>query len=141
MIRAFIGFDPREAVAFSVLAHSIYVRASEPECVAPLMLPELDGACARKRVPLQSTDFAFSRFVTPHLADYEGWSVLMDCDGLMLDDVERLWRLRDERYAGRMVHDALGGPYFGGVRDGQYAEESRCAAAQMLACSQREAYV
>ncbi len=106
MIRVFIGFDPREAVAFSVLAYSIHARASAPVAIAPLMLSQLGGLLTRERHPLQSTDFAFSRFLTPCLSDYEGWSVFMDCDMLMLDDVARLWALRDDRYAVQVVkHD------------------------------------
>lgn len=106
MIRAFIGYDPREAVAFSVLAYSIHARASEPVAIAPLMLSSLRGVFRRERHPLQSTDFAFTRFLVPHLSDYEGWSLFTDCDMLMLDDVARLWRLRDERYAVMVVkHD------------------------------------
>jgi len=105
-MRVFIGYDPREAVAFSVLAHSIHVRASEPVSVTPLMLSELAGVFTRERHPLQSTDFAFSRFLTPYLSGYEGWSVFMDCDMLVLDDIASLWRLRDERYAVMVVkHD------------------------------------
>jgi lipopolysaccharide biosynthesis glycosyltransferase len=105
-MRVFIGYDPREAVAFSVLAHSIHVRASEPVSVTPLLLSELKGVFTRARHPLQSTDFAFSRFLTPHLSAYEGWSVFMDCDMLVLDDIANLWRLRDERYAVMVVkHD------------------------------------
>ena len=38
MIRVFIGYDPREAVAFGVLAHSIHRRASRPVSIAPVML-------------------------------------------------------------------------------------------------------
>lgn len=106
MIRVFIGYDPREAVAFSVLAHSICVRASVPVSVAPLMLSGLGGVLTRERHPLQSTDFAFSRFLTPFLSGFEGWSVFMDCDMLMLDDIESLWRLRDDRFAVMVVkHD------------------------------------
>jgi hypothetical protein len=103
MIRVFIGYDPREAIAFSVLAHSIYARASEPVTVAPLMLSELGGIFKRERHPLQSTDFAFSRFLTPSLSGFEGWSVFMDCDMLVLDDIARLWQLRDDRYAVMVV--------------------------------------
>ncbi|HTE15122.1 MAG TPA: glycosyltransferase, partial [Burkholderiales bacterium] len=31
------------------------------------------------------------------------WSVFMDCDMLMLDDIANLWALRDERYAVMVV--------------------------------------
>jgi lipopolysaccharide biosynthesis glycosyltransferase len=106
LIRVFIGYDAREAVAFSVLAHSIYARASEPVSVTPLMLSELKGVFGRERHALQSTDFAFSRFLTPYLSGYEGWSIFTDCDMLVLDDIAHLWRLRDDRYAVMVVkHD------------------------------------
>ncbi|WP_374338220.1 glycosyltransferase [Methyloversatilis sp.] len=106
MIRIFIGYDPREAVAFSVLSHSIHTRSSEPVAIAPLMLSQLKRDMWRERNPLQSTDFSFSRFLTPHLSGYEGWSIFMDCDMLVLDDIARLWALRDERYAVMCVkHD------------------------------------
>jgi hypothetical protein len=103
MISIYIGYDPREAIAYSVLAHSINARASEPVSTAPLMLSQLNGVLTRERHPLQSTDFSFSRFLTPHLSGYAGWSLFMDCDMLMLDDVARLWALRDERYAVMVV--------------------------------------
>jgi lipopolysaccharide biosynthesis glycosyltransferase len=106
MIDAFIGFDPRETVAFHVLSHSIHARASQPVGITPLMLTELQGIMTRERHPLQSTDFSFSRFLTPYLSDYSGWSVFMDCDMLMLDDIAVLYALRDERYAVMVVkHD------------------------------------
>jgi hypothetical protein len=103
MIRVFIGFDPRETAAFGVLSHSIHARSSEPVAIAPLMLSELAGIYRRPRDPLQSTDFSFSRFLVPYLCGYEGWAVFMDCDMLMLDDIAKLWRLRDERFAVQVV--------------------------------------
>jgi hypothetical protein len=103
MIQVCIGYDPREAVAFSVLAYSIHARATQPVSIAPLMLSQLKGVLTRERHPLQSTDFSFSRFLTPYLSGYTGWSVFMDCDMLMQDDIARLWALRDERYAVMVV--------------------------------------
>jgi hypothetical protein len=106
MIRIFIGYDAREAVAFNVLSHSIQRRASRPAAIAPLMLSQLGRLMWRERNPLQSTDFSFSRFLVPHLAGFEGWALFMDCDMLVLDDVARLWELRDERFAVQVVkHD------------------------------------
>ena len=103
MIPVTIGYDPREAVAYSVLAHSIQVRATQPVAIAPLMLSQLKGVLTRERHPLQSTDFSFSRFLTPYLAGFAGWSLFMDCDMLMLDDIAQLWALRDTRYAVMLV--------------------------------------
>ena len=103
MIRVFIGYDTVEAVAFSVLAHSIQVRASHPVSITPLMLSQLDGVLTRERHPLQSTDFSFSRFLVPHLCGYEGWAIFMDCDMAVRDDIARLWELRNENYAVQVV--------------------------------------
>ncbi len=106
MIKIFIGYDGREAAAYSVLAYSIHRRASAPVAIAPLMLSQLQSVFHRERHPLQSTDFSFSRFLTPHLSDYSGWSIFMDCDMLVLEDIAKLWALRDERYAVMVVkHD------------------------------------
>jgi lipopolysaccharide biosynthesis glycosyltransferase len=106
MIPVFIGYDGRETVSLSVLSHSIHARASQPVSIAPVMLSQLKAVFHRERHPLQSTDFSFSRFLTPHLSNYTGWSVFMDCDMLMLDDIAKLWALCDERYAVMVVkHD------------------------------------
>lgn len=106
MIRIFIGYDAREAVAFSVCSHSIHRRASQPVTISPLMLSQLRSVFTRQRDTLQSTDFAFSRFLVPYLCNYEGWSIFMDCDMIVTDDIAKLWALRDERYAVQVVkHD------------------------------------
>ncbi len=103
MMQVYIGYDPREAAAFNVLSFSIQRRASAPVSIAPLMLSQLRGLYTRERHPLQSTDFSFTRFLAPHLAGYAGWSIFMDCDMLMLDDIAGLWAMRDERYAVMVV--------------------------------------
>jgi lipopolysaccharide biosynthesis glycosyltransferase len=103
VIRVYIGYDTREAVAFSVLAYSIQTRASTPVAIAPIMLSQLGAAFRRESHPLQSTQFSFSRFLTPYLSGYEGWSIFMDCDMLMRDDIAKLWALRDDRYAVMVV--------------------------------------
>lgn len=99
MIRVFIGFDARETVAWHVLTHSILARSSVPVSFAPLALNNLGPLMTRDRNALQSTDFSFSRFLTPYLSNYEGWSLFMDCDMLVMRDIAELWALRDERYA------------------------------------------
>ncbi len=105
-IRVFVGYDPREAVTFSVLAHSIHRHASVPVSITPLMLSQLGGVMTRPRDPLQSTDFSFSRFLTPYLCGFQGWSLFTDCDMIVCDDIAKLWALRDDRYAVMCVqHD------------------------------------
>jgi lipopolysaccharide biosynthesis glycosyltransferase len=106
VIRVFIGYDSAEAVAFSVLERSIHARASAPVAVSPVMLSQLRGVFERPHDALQSTEFSFSRFLTPWLAGYEGWALFMDCDMLMLEDIAGLWKLRDERFAVQVVKHA-----------------------------------
>ena len=106
MIHIFIGFDERETVAWHVLTHSILARASVPVAFTPLALNNLKRVFTRQREALQSTDFSFSRFLTPYLSGYEGWSMFMDCDMLVRRDIAELWALRDDRYAVMCVkHD------------------------------------
>lgn len=62
----------------------------------------------RPRDSSQSTDFAISRFLVPHLAGYAGWSVYMDSDMLTLEDPAALWALRDDRFAVMVVKHAHG---------------------------------
>ena len=106
MIRVFIGYDSRIAALFSVLSHSIHRRASQPVCITPLMLSQLKHDFDRERNPKQSTDFAFSRFMVPYLSGYEGWSIFMDNDMIVRDDIVNLMNCRDDRYAVMVVkHD------------------------------------
>lgn len=103
MITIFIGYDPRETVAYHVLNHSILARSSSPVAITPLHLNHLTAIFNRPRHPLQSTEFSFSRFLVPYLCDYQGWALFIDCDMLMLDDVAHLWQHRDPNYAVQVV--------------------------------------
>jgi lipopolysaccharide biosynthesis glycosyltransferase len=106
MIRVHMGYDARETVSYHVASHSILTRSSEPVGIAPVALSQLGAAFTRVRDPKQSTDFSFSRFLVPQLCSFQGWAVFMDCDVLVLDDIAKLWALRDERYAVQVVkHD------------------------------------
>ena len=127
MIKVFIGYDPREAIAFSVLAHSINTNASEPVSISPVMLSQLGKLMWRERNPLQSTDFSFSRFLTPYLSNFEGWSIFMDCDMLVLDDIAELWKLRDERFAVQVVkhnHNPVEKTKFLGAPQSKYEKKN-----------------
>ena len=103
MIPVFIGYDSREEMAFHVLARSIWQRASLPVSITPLRLEQLP--MWRERHPLQSTEFSFSRFLVPYLCNYEGHAIFMDCDMLCLDDIAKLWKLRDSNAVQVVKHD------------------------------------
>ncbi|NLS06763.1 glycosyltransferase [Rhizobium sp. P32RR-XVIII] len=102
-IRIFIGFDTKEAVAYHVLSQSILERSTLPVEFSPIVLSNLGGIFTRERNALQSTEFSFSRFLTPYLSSFRGWSIFMDCDMLARADIAELWSLRDERYAAMCV--------------------------------------
>jgi hypothetical protein len=92
-VRIFIGWDPREAEAWDVLAKSIWRRSSVPVSITPLVKYQLgitrEGG---------STEFAFSRFLVPYLCGYEGHAIFMDCDMLCLGDIAELWAKKLPHY-------------------------------------------
>lgn len=99
MINIFIGYDSKEKIAYHVLSESILKNSTKPVSITPIYLPNIKDDFLRERNNLSSTEFSFSRFIIPHLMNYQGWALFMDCDMLMKADVEELWRLRDDRYA------------------------------------------
>jgi lipopolysaccharide biosynthesis glycosyltransferase len=100
-IPVFVGYDPREAVAYHVCVNSIIRHASQPVAIIPVALnlfrdydeTHTDG----------SNQFIYSRFLVPHLMEYKGWAIFMDGDMLVRDDIEKLWALRDDSKAVMVV--------------------------------------
>lgn len=82
--RIFVGFDPRQPVAYQVAAASIAKHSSKPVAITPLILSQLP----LKRRGL--TEFTFSRFLVPYLCGYEGHALFVDADVLCLGDIAEL---------------------------------------------------
>ena len=61
-LKIFIGYDPKEAVAFHVLCHSLMQRSSKPISITPINLKNLKGLYSRQHDQRQSNEFSFSRF-------------------------------------------------------------------------------
>jgi len=95
----YIGYDRQEIVAYHVLCQSIVERTSRPVRLTPINLTSLKSVFDRPPLSLQSTEFSFSRFLTPWLSGYEGWSLFMDCDMLLRGDIAELFALADDRCA------------------------------------------
>ncbi|CAN6252968.1 unnamed protein product [Urochloa humidicola] len=93
--RVFVGYDSREDIAYRVCRRSLLRRSSIPLEVIPIVQQELReaGLYWRERGPTESTEFSFTRFLTPHLAGYRGWALFVDCDFLFVADVAELVRL------------------------------------------------
>ncbi len=90
--RVYIGWDKREPEAYEVAKFSLIRRSSIPVTVTPIKLDDLRvrGLYRREEDPLASTEFTYSRFLTPALADYHGWALFCDCDFLWLGDIAGL---------------------------------------------------
>ena len=84
MLNVFIGYDPRQPVAYNVLQHSIVRHASEPVAITPLIL---------KQLPIERrglTEFTFSRFLVPYLCGFKGMAVFLDADMVVTGDIAEL---------------------------------------------------
>ena len=103
MINIFIGYDSKERAAFSTFTYSILKNSTKPVAITPIALNNIKDDFVRERNSLSSTEFSFSRFIIPHLMNYQGWAVFMDCDMLMRTDINELWRQRDDKYAVQVV--------------------------------------
>lgn len=86
MNRIFIGYDPRQIVAYTVLCQSIIDHASEPVSITPLVLETLPI----KRQGL--TPFTFSRFLVPWLCGFKGMGLFLDVDILVRADISALFK-------------------------------------------------
>ncbi|KAA3457288.1 protein CDI-like [Gossypium australe] len=104
--KIFIGYDPREDQAYEVCRHSILKRTSIPVEITPIVQSDLraKGLYWRSRDQFESTEFSFTRFLTPYLANYDGWAMFVDCDFLYLADIKELTELINDKYAVMCVH-------------------------------------
>jgi lipopolysaccharide biosynthesis glycosyltransferase len=104
IIPVFVGYDPREAIAYHVCANSIIRHASQPVSIIPLALnlfrdyteTHTDG----------SNQFIYSRFLVPHLMNYTGHAIFIDGDMIVRGDIAELWNLRNAAQDAQVVkHD------------------------------------
>ena len=118
-MKVFVGYDPREDIAYQVCKHSILARQPNAE-VRPLVQKELRDAgwYTRPVDKLASTEFTFTRFLVPELANFKGWALFMDCDMILTTDIKELFDQADDKYAVMCVqHDYT--PKEGMKMDGQ----------------------
>jgi lipopolysaccharide biosynthesis glycosyltransferase len=92
-IPVYIGYDPREAIAFHTCANSVIRNSSRPVAIIPVALnlfkdyseTHTDG----------SNHFIYTRFLVPHLQEYTGWAIFIDGDMIVRDDIVKLWELQN----------------------------------------------
>ncbi len=114
----FIGYDPREDEAYQVCVASILKHCSQPPRIVALDQKVLraQGAYWRPQQVTQlfsetgvnhlasvqyrdlldgrpfSTEFAFTRFLVPHLCGYQGRAIYCDCDFMFRDDINTIMK-------------------------------------------------
>jgi lipopolysaccharide biosynthesis glycosyltransferase len=93
-----IGYDRNNRMPAYVLAESIMQKSSVSVNFMFLhrdMLREF----TRLKTEKESTDFSISRFLVPHLYNYEGWTLFLDNDIIVDHDIKELFDLIDEKYS------------------------------------------
>lgn len=114
-LHVMIGWDSRESAASEVAAHSIRKRTKSPLDIKYLKHRDLrlsghfrrhwqmDASTGDYRDSVDgkpfSTEFSHTRFLVPSLMEYNGWALFMDADMLFLTDIEKLFAMRDNKYA------------------------------------------
>lgn len=109
MLRVYMGFDPRDTLAFEVAAFSLRKHASVPVEIRPLKDWELRAQGVYGRTAWinaegqrfdgrdgapSSTDFSYLRFLVPALEAYcDAWVLFTDPDVLWRADVAELFDL------------------------------------------------
>jgi lipopolysaccharide biosynthesis glycosyltransferase len=103
-IPVFVGYDPREAIAYHTCANSIIRNSSRPVAIVPVALnlfqdyseTHTDG----------SNHFIYTRFLVPYLCDFAGHAIFIDGDMIVRGDIAELWDLRDSSMDVQVVkHD------------------------------------
>ena len=92
MIPIFIGYDPREAIAFHTFANSIISQASKPVTIVPLALNLFEDYTETHTDG--SNQFIYSRFLVPHLMHFQGHAIFIDGDMIVRGDIVELWEMR-----------------------------------------------
>jgi len=101
MLHVFIGYDDREREAFEVCADSLRRFTTMPLAIRAVRQDNLRerGLYTRPADEPASTQFAFTRFLVPHLCDYKGTALFVDCDFLFTQDIRNLLRIVQAKQA------------------------------------------
>jgi lipopolysaccharide biosynthesis glycosyltransferase len=91
-IPVFVGYDPREAIAYHTCVNSIIRNSSVPVAIVPVALnlfqdyteTHTDG----------SNHFIYTRFLVPYLMGWQGWAIFIDGDMIVRGDIAELWDQR-----------------------------------------------
>lgn len=104
LVQFCIGRSAKYQFDAKVLEHSIRVRSSVGVDVR--FVPEHEAVLSRPWEPNQTTTFSFTRFLSPYIWGYKGFTIYMDPDMLCLCDAKEIAELIDPQYVVQVVeHD------------------------------------
>ena len=92
-----VGFDQREAVAYHTFVQSVVEKSSIPVRFLPLNMNSLSSYSETHSDG--SNDFIYSRFLVPFLVGFKGWVIYADGDMMCVEDIKKLWNLRNDKFA------------------------------------------
>lgn len=90
-IPVFIGYDPREAIAFHVCVNSIIRNSSAPVAVMPIALNLFRDY--QETHDDGSNHFIYTRFLVPHLMNFTGKAIFIDGDMIVRGDIVELYNM------------------------------------------------
>lgn len=93
-----IGYDRDNRMPAYTMADSLMEHSSVPLHFTFLHRNTL-SMYTRERSVHDSTDFSNSRFLTPYLSNYEGWTLYTDNDMIVRSDIKELFDYADDKYA------------------------------------------
>ena len=89
-MKIYIGYDPEQEDASRVCEYSIHKHAKVDVDIVHLKTEELREQGLYWRTDTGSTDFSYSRFLVPHLQNYNGWAIFVDSDFVFTKDIYTL---------------------------------------------------
>ena len=99
-----VGFDQKESVAYHTFVQSVIENSTIPTRFMPLNIGSLTNY--KETHKDGSNDFIYSRFLVPYLMNFNGWAIYADGDMVCVEDIKKLWDLRDDKFAVQVVkHD------------------------------------
>jgi len=88
-IPVFVGYDPREAIAYHVCVNSIIRNASAPVAIIPVALNLFTDY--KETHGDNSNHFVYTRFLVPYLMDFRGRAIFIDGDMVVRGDIVELY--------------------------------------------------
>ena len=87
-VKIYVGFDPRESVVYHTFTQSLIEKSTLPIEITPLAVSTLNFY--EETHQDKSNDFVYSRFLTPFMSNFEGWSIYVDGDMICQADIKEL---------------------------------------------------